>query len=674
LSAVAFAVALGAAGAAVLLGAGLPVRVRTLAAVLLSAIACLAALLAAGDVLVTGQSWTVRIPELLPLTGVSLSLDALSALFVATTAAVGLAASFYTLGYAAHGSPSRTVTAMLPAFLASLLLVPVAASVATFMLAWELMALTSLLLLLTDHHRRVESRDAGQWYAAMTHIGAAAILVGLILLATAAGGQTFATIAAHRGVLSPAVRSTVFVLTLVGFASKAGAVPLHVWLPRAHPEAPSPVSALMSGAMVNLGVYGILRVGAVLLGGGDLWWWVLVAGLGAISAVFGALHATASSDLKRLLAYSTVDNIGLILVGVGAAGSLATTGEPLLASLALMAALFQLVNHSLFKGCLFLGAGAVQHATGTRDLDQLGGLARRLPLTAALFGVGALAITAVPGLNGFASEWLLLESFLHGFADPRPAAVITLLAGVAVLAITGGLTVVAFVKAFGVGFLGQPRTPAAGQSHEVAPSMLTGMGLLAALCLGLGLAPGLVLPPLDRAVTVALAVRASAPLRPGIGLALAGRVGAIEPALVVVGLMTALVVGWSLLRLAARPSGLAHPRASEAWGCGREVQTARMEITATSFAEPLQRVFVDVLRPDHDVEVTHADESRYFPQALTYQSQIDDALELSLYRPVIDAVVRWGRLARRVPNGSVHRYLAFGFVTLILVLALVVLA
>lgn len=668
MSASAFALALSAAGAAALLGATLPARARTLGASLLSTIACLAALFAAAQVLATGRAWTVRIAELVPLTGVSFSLDALGALFVATTAAVGLAVSCYAIGYAAHGRPSRTATGMLPAFLASLLLVPVAASVVTFMLAWELMALTSLLLLLTDHRHRREAQEAGQWYAAMTHVGAASILVGLLLLATSAGGQTFATIAAHRGVLSPIVRSTVFVLTLVGFASKAGAVPLHVWLPRAHPEAPSPVSALMSGAMVNLGVYGILRVGHVLLGGGALWWWILVAALGAVSAVFGALHATASTDLKRLLAYSTIDNVGLILVGVGAAGALAVTGDPLLASLALMAALFQLVNHSLFKGCLFLGAGAIQHATGTRDLDRLGGLARRLPVTATLFGIGALAITAVPGLNGFASEWLLLESFLHGFSDANGATVVSLLVGVAVLAITGGLTVAAFVKAFGVGFLGQPRTPVAGAAREVAPSMLAGMALLAVLCVLLGLAPGVVLPFLGRAAAAGLGARELAPLRAGLGLELAGRAGAIEPALIVVALLAALLLGWSLLRLAVRPAGLRRARAAEAWGCGREVQTARMEITAASFAEPLQRVFVDVLRPDRDVEVTHADESRFFPQAITYQYRIDDALERGLYRPVIDAVTAWGRLARRIPNGSVHRYLAFGFVALILVL------
>jgi len=636
----------------------------------LSAAACLAALVGAGQVLISGHSYTLRIAEILPLTGVNLSLDPLSALFVATTAVVGLAASCYSVGYGSHSAPSRTVTATLPAFLATLLLVPVASSVATFIVAWELMALTSLLALLAEHRGRPETREAAQWYAVMTHVGAAAILFGLVLLATHAGGQSFSLIAAHRGQLSVTIKSAVFVLTLVGFASKAGAVPLHVWLPRAHPEAPSPVSALMSGAMVNLGIYGILRVGENLLGGGQLWWWLAVAALGVVSAFFGALHAAASTDLKRLLAYSTVDNMGLVLIGVGAAGALLADGDRALAGLVLLAALFHLVNHAFFKGCLFLGAGAVQHAAGTRDLDRLGGLARQMPATAVLFGIGALSISALPGLNGFASEWLLLEGLLHGFASRSAATEAALLAGVATLAITGGLTATAFVKALGVGFLGQPRSESARTSQEVGPSMLAGMAILAGACVLLGVVPGIVLPILDRAVSSGLAGGAPSALRSGLGLDLAFLRGAIEPALLVAGLVVALLVSWAALRFAPRRADLRRPRRAEAWGCGRELQTARMEITATSFAEPLQRVFADVLRPDHDLEVTHAAESRYFPDAISFRQRIDDGLERVLYRPVIVAVTWWGRQARRVPNGSVHRYLAFTFIALVLILVI----
>ena len=668
MSSAAYLVGLGLAGTAALLGAVLPARRRLLGAAVMSSAACLAALVGAGDVLASGHAFSLYTAQVLPLTGVDLSLDPLGAMFVVITAVVGLAASCYSVGYGTHQTPSRTATAMLPAFLATLLLVPAAASLATFMVAWELMALTSLLALLTEHRQRPETRDAAQWYAVMTHIGAAAILLGLVLLATHAGGQSFAVITAHRRELSVPLASVVFLLTLFGFASKAGAVPLHVWLPRAHPEAPSPVSALMSGAMVNLGIYGILRVGEDLLGGGELWWWLVVAALGVVSAVFGALHAAASTDTKRLLAYSTVDNLGLVLIGVGAAGALAVVGEQALAGLVLLAALFHLANHGLFKGCLFLGAGAVQHAAGTRDLDRLGGIARKMPATAVLFGVGALSISALPGLNGFASEWLLLEGLLHGFASHSALTEAALLAGVATLAITGGLTATAFVKALGVGFLGQPRSEGAGDAREVGPSMLAGMGLLAGGCVVLGIVPGVVLPALDRATTAGLADGAPRAVLPGLGLALASVRGAIDPALLVVGLLVGLVVIWGALRLVPRSADLRSPRRAAAWGCGREVQTARMEITATSFAEPLQRVFADVLRPDHDLEVTHAAESRYFPEAISFHQRVDDAIERVVYRPVMASVTWWGHLARRVPNGSVHRYLAFGFAALVLVL------
>jgi formate hydrogenlyase subunit 3/multisubunit Na+/H+ antiporter MnhD subunit len=662
---------LGAAGS--LAGVALPARARGPAAAVLTAGACIAAFAAAARVLASGVTVTASSAQVLPLTGVTLSLDPLGAVFVITAAVLGAAASCYAVGYAGGGGGGRAATALLPLFITSLLLVPAAGSVATFMAAWELMALSSLLLLLTGH-RRAEARDAAQWYAVMTHAGAAAILLALVLIGAHAGGQSFAAIAAHAGGIPPAVRSLAFVLALAGFGSKAGAVPLHVWLPRAHPEAPGPVSALMSGAMVNLGVYGIVRTGDGLLGGGELWWWLAVAGLGVASALFGGIHAAASADLKRLLAYSTVDNMGLVLTGVGASGALAVTGHRSLAALAMIAALFQLVNHSAFKGCLFLAAGSVQRAAGTRDLDSLGGLARRLPVTAALFGVGALSICALPPFSGFASEWLLLQGFLRGFSAHGAATATALLAGVAALALTGGLTAAAFVKAFGIGFLGQPRTPGAAAAAEAGPAMLAGTALLAVPCLVLGVVPGAVVPLLARAAGTALGGLRPDPLQAGAGLAIAGSADVIQPALLAAALLAGLVLAWGLVRLRARAgAGRGHlARRAEAWGCGRELQTARMQYTATSFAEPLQRVFADVLRPDLDLDVSHLAESRYFEQAVTYRSRVDDAVERGAYRPLTAGVRRWGEVARRAQNGSVHRYLGYGFA--VLVILLVVLA
>jgi NADH:ubiquinone oxidoreductase subunit 5 (subunit L)/multisubunit Na+/H+ antiporter MnhA subunit len=317
------------------------------------------------------------------------------------------------------------------------------------------------------------------------------------------------------------------------------------------------------------------------------------------------------------------------------------------------------VNHSAFKGCLFLAAGSVQHAAGTRDLDRLGGLLRRMPATAALFGIAALSICALPPFSGFASEWLLFQGFLRGFAGHSPATAVALLAGVAALALAGGLTAAAFVKALGIGFLGQPRTAPAAAAGEAAPTMVAGTALLAVPCLVLGVVPGVVMPLLRRACDAALGATPD-PLAAGSGLGVAGN--AIQPALLAVALTGGLLLAWVFVR------SRAGVRRAEAWGCGGEPQTARMEYTATSFAEPLQRVFGDVLRPSRDLDVSHLAESRYFEDAITYRSRIDDGIERGAYRPVIRLVMRWGEVARRAQNGSVHRYLGYGLAALVILL------
>ncbi len=649
------------------LAAGLaPTRGRALSVAVIGSLGCGSCAVAAARVLSHGHPVSLHTATLLPFSGVDLTLDALGALFVVTIAFVGVAVLVYTVGYARGSMGSRGALVLLVVFLASMLAVPVAASAITFLFSWELMALSSTLLILVNQRRDVHARVAAQWYAAMTQLGAGAILLGL-LVASAKGGQSFADIRAHAHALSSTARAAAFLLTLAGFASKAGVVPLHVWLPKAHPAAPSPVSALMSSSMVALGVYGILRVGRVLLGPGELWWWLIVIALGAASAFYGAVHATTSSDLKRLLAYSTIDIIGLVLLGVGSSGALATTGHVELAHLALLGALMLLVAHAAYKGCLFLGAGAVEMATGTRDLDQLGGLIHRIPRTTALFALGALSLIAIPTLSGFSSEWLLLEGMLHGFVDRSTSTDIGLLVGVAALALTGGLTAVAFVKALGIGFLGQARGEGAERAREVPASMGAAMALLGVPCVVLGVAPGLVVASVSRATAVG---HPSGPVPVGGGaeLVLSHARGAIEPLALVVALVGTGALAWALSRWRWHAAARRVP----AWRGGGAEPSPRMQYTATSFGEPLQRVFSDVLRPEVDVEVTHVVESRYFEQSLAYTSRVDDAVERYVYVPMIHAVVALGRRARRIQNGNVHRYLAFGFVALLV--ALVVLA
>ncbi|XES00284.1 proton-conducting transporter membrane subunit [Streptomyces sp. S1D4-11] len=395
---------------------------------------------ASGAAALGGSRWSAEIPGLLPLAGTHLAVDALSGLFMAVAGAVVAAVAVFGTGYVAgHGSyglGSRGAQAVLPLFALTLLLVPAAASVSTFLLLWELMALTSLLLVLAEHRARPAVREAAVWYAAMTHLGLVLLLAGLSVYAAQAGGETFAALRTGTAGMSPTVRGLVFVLTSVAFTSKVSLVPLHAWLPRAHPEAPSTVSALMSAAMVNLGVYGLVRVAFDLLGGGPAWWWLLVMAMGGLSAVYGILQAAMASDLKRLLAYSTSENMGLVVLGVGASGLFAHAGNDALAGLALAAALLHVVNHSAFKALLFGAAGSVLRATGVRNLDLLGGLRARMPVTAGLFAVGALGAVALPPGHGFISEWLLLQSMVHGLAVPGVITAIVLPLAVAVIALS----------------------------------------------------------------------------------------------------------------------------------------------------------------------------------------------------------------------------------------------
>ncbi len=650
-------------------GGVLPIRSRVGVAVLLTWVSCSAALVAAVSVLRSGHAIVMSTSKILPLTGISIVLTRLGAVFVLAIVMVALASTLYWIGYASHGLSTRSASSALPLFVTSMILVPFAGGVATFLVLWELMALTSLVLVLTDQSRREAARSAAQWYAVMTHAGAAAILLALVLLSAHAGGQTFAQIELHARHLSGALRGTIFVLALLGFASKAGAVPLHVWLPKAHAEAPGPASALMSGGMVNLGIYGIILVGNVLLGGGPVWWWLLVSALGVLSALYGALYAATTSDLKRLLAYSTADNMGLVLIALGASGMFAASGSRTTAAIAMVAALLLMFNHSLFKGALFLAAGAVQMVTGTRDLDRLGGLLKRMPVTGVVFLIGALSVAALPPLNGFVGEWLLLQSLLHALPSTNTAVVITVAVAVAALALTGGLTVAAFVKAMGIGFLGRPRSEEASNALEVPATMQLGAGLLALSCLALGLVPMLILPSLELGARSAQHVGVSSPVHGWVSLHLFGLRGVLAPSLLAGGLFVALMATVLARRVSHRRSRSWPALAPvEPWGSGRRTQTVRMQYTSTSFAEPLQRVFDDVIRPARDLNVSPAAESHYYVERIAYRTSSDDVIERVIYQPLIVAVRRWGRLARKLQNGSVHRYLAYGLLALVIVL------
>ncbi|WP_067792262.1 proton-conducting transporter transmembrane domain-containing protein [Actinomadura formosensis] len=659
MTSVAFPAALGLTLLAAVAGLVLPRGPRRVTAGVLTAGGGAAAVVA-GAAAMRGGDWSARLPGLLPLAGARLALDPLGGLFLAVTGAVAVCAALYGIGYTRHGGlDGRVPQTMVPVFLAAMTLVPAAASVSTFLLAWELMALASLLLVVAEHRSRDEVRAAGLWYAVMTHLGLVVILGGLAGFAAAAHSESFEGLRAAADGLPAAGRGAVFLAVFAGFASKAGIAPLHVWLPRAHPEAPSHVSALMSAAMVNLGVYGIVRVGFDLLGGGAAWWWLLVLAAGGASALYGILQAAVAGDLKRLLAYSTCENMGLVLVGVGASGLFAVSGARALSALALTAALLHIVNHAGFKTLLFLAAGSVLHGTGTRDLDALGGLRTTMPATTALFGVGALMASALPLGNGFVSEWLLLQSLIHALPSGGTLTAVTMPPAVAVVALSAGLAIATFVKAFGVGFLARPRSSAAERAREAPAPMLAGMAVAALCCVLLAISPGAVLPALARSVAVA-APGPDAVTGP-VTLHLTGLAGTMSPLLIAAFLLVAVVGLLALLRVAA--TRRTARRRARLWDCGAGPMSARMEYTATSFAEPLQRVFDDVLAPETDLDVTPLKESAYLVNSVTYRTRVGDRIEHRLYRPVLTAAARAGEAARGLANGSVHRYVGYGFYT-----------
>jgi hydrogenase-4 component B len=601
------------------------------------------------------------------LAPLAFDLDPLGAFFVFLIALVGLAAAIYGFPYSRHYREPRVLRTLginLNLLLLGLTLQVMADNPLTFLIVWEGMSLAAYFLVLTEPDR-AGALDAATWYLGVTHAGFAALLAMFLLFS---GGQITTSFAELRALpLSSSVRSAVFLLGLAGFGAKAGIVPLHVWLPRAHPVAPSHASALMSGVVLKMGVYGLIRVVFDLLGPGPPWWGIVILIAGTISALFGVLYALMQHDLKRLLAYHSIENVGIILMGIGAALVFLAYGLPLLGALALAAALYHTLNHACFKGLLFLAAGAVVATTETRNIEEMGGLIKRMPRTAFAFLVGSAAISALPPLNGFASEWLLFQALLGGVRIPAQTVALLMPISVGLLALTSGLAAACFVKAFGITFLGIPRSRRAEEAVEAPPVMQISMTILLLACVALGLGPFFVVPLLGRVLSQLPGLGAAAGLRAS-GTFLAGMpdgLGQMSPAWVAFGLVAiAASVALSLWLFA--PSF--RLRRAPTWGCGRLVQTPRMQYTATAFAEPLKRVFAELYRPAEDLTVEVDPQSEYFIRAIRYETHVHPWIERLVYTPLVEAVRSAASKIRRVQGGSVHLYLAYLCIALIALL------
>jgi hydrogenase-4 component B len=601
----------------------------------------------------------------LPWIGARFRLDAIAAFFMALIDLGGAIASLYAIGYGRHEPEPMRVLPFYPAFLAGMNLVLVADDAFTFLLSWEVMSLASWALVMA-RHREEENAHAGYVYIVMASFSALALLLAFGLMAGPEGDYAFAAIRAHG--LTPISAGLVLALALIGAGSKAGLVPLHVWLPLAHPAAPSHVSALMSGAMTKVAVYAFVRIVFDLLGPPAWWWGAPILAAGGVTAALGVLYALMQHDLKRLLAYHTVENIGIIFIGLGLAVAFKAQGMASAAALALTAGLLHVFNHSIFKSLLFLGAGAVLTATGERDMERLGGLIRRMPQTAFLFLVGCAAISALPPLNGFVSEWLTLQAIL--ISPQLSSWGLKLLAPAvgALLALSAALAAACFVKAYGVTFLGCPRSQSVEHAGETDRFSLTAMSALAAICLVAGVVPGFFIDALAP-VTQSL-VDGRMPAQ--VGVAWLSIVPIAESRSSYNGLLVFLFVAasGSIAAFAIHRFASHALRRAPAWDCGFPDASPATQYTASSFSQPIRRVYgAHVFQVRERVDMPAPGDLR----PARFDVEIHDLAWEGLYAPLGGAVSHVADRLNPLQFRTIRQYLSFVFFALVLLLVILAL-
>jgi formate hydrogenlyase subunit 3/multisubunit Na+/H+ antiporter MnhD subunit len=589
-----------------------------------------------------------------------LRMDALSSFFLILLGGASIGISLFSAGYFRHMERGSLALLCLEyhIFLAAMALVFLADDAYLFMVAWESMALSSYFLVTTDHELP-EVRRAGFLYLLIAHIGAIAILMSFGVLQGGHGDYTFDTM--RHSHLSTFWASITFLLALFGFGAKAGILPMHAWLPEAHPAAPSPVSAMMSGIMLKTAIYGILRVTFDLLGT-QLWWWGVVAlTLGLITALFGVIFASVQVDMKRLLAYSSIENIGIILVGIGLTLIFHTFNKDALAALALTATLYHSLNHAMFKSLLFIGTGAILHSTGERNMGRLGGLIHRMPWAAGLMLVGVLAISGLPPLNGFVSEWLLLQAFLLSPGLPNSYINMLVPVAAAVIAMAAALSAYVMVKFYGVIFLGRPREKALEHAHDAGIWKRIGMIWLALACVALGLAPVFVVQHIDLVSKMLIGAGLGNAATDWVFLAPVDTERAsYSPLYFLLAVLGVMLLTTVLVRR------LYHGRLrrSDAWDCGFPAQTARMQDTAEGFGQPIRRIFEPFFKIERDVPSPFDTHPRY-------HGQTEDRLWYILYLPVKRLTEKLSALAGLLQHGRIHLYLTYTFVTLVVLLVFV---
>jgi len=601
---------------------------------------------------------TLVLPIGLPDLPFHLRLDSLSAFFLLLLGVASAAVSLFSAGYfrSSEGTPPGLICFQYHGFLAAMALVLIADDGYAFMVAWEAMALASYFLVTTEH-RIAEIRRAGFLYLLIAHVGALGILLCFGVLQGGRGDYTFD---AMRGItLSPGWSSIAFFLALFGFGAKAGILPLHVWLPEAHPAAPSPVSALMSGVMLKTAIYGLLRVAFDLLHV-QLWWWGVIAlALGLVTALFGVIFAAVQTDMKRLLAYSSIENIGIIVAGIGLAMLFKAHDKSILAAIALTAVLYHALNHAVMKSLLFLATGSVLHATKERSLGKLGGLIHRMPWVAWFALVGTLAIAGLPPLNGFVSEWLLLQAFL--FTPSLPQSFVNMLVPIAAaaLVLAAALAGYVMVKFYGVIFLGQPREPNLAYARDAGKFERAALFFLAACCVLLGVLPVNVIRALDP-INVMLVGTSIGEAASGSWLLLApvdANRSSYSPLIMLVVIVAAVLLTIQIVHRFYH----GRIRKSAPWDCGYPMQTPRMQDTAEGFGQPIRQVFEPFFRIERHLPTPFDAEPRYSMKA-------DDHWWHWLYLPLARAADYAARFVGLLQQGRISVYLTYSFLTLLALL------
>ncbi|MCU7960934.1 MAG: hydrogenase 4 subunit B [gamma proteobacterium symbiont of Bathyaustriella thionipta] len=623
----------------------------------------LLALLAGVWTLGTGQNSTAILPIGLPWLPWQLHLDALAGLFLSLVGGITFIVSFYAPAYVRefeHGNDSLpALGGFTGLFIAGMQMVILSDGAFVFMVSWELMSLSSYFLV-TFQHEKAANRRAGFLYLLMAHIGGLSILLGYALLAAYGHGLSFEAMRAAS--LPEGWATLAFLLALFGFGMKAGLLPVHVWLPEAHPVAPSHISALMSGVMLKVAVYGLIRFTWDLLGDVHWQWGVTLLIVGSLSAIMGVLYAMMQQNMKRLLAYSSVENIGIIFIGLGLSAIFSGTGHPALAVIGLVAALYHALNHAMFKSLMFLAAGAVLHSTREHDLDQMGGLLRRMPWTGLFFLLGCISIAALPPFNGFVSEWLTFQTSLQAWALDSGILRTLLPIAAAVLALTGAIAAATFVKLYGIAFLGRARSRRARRAREVSLGMRSALAMLAIVCLLLGILPTLVIDTLNSIPQQLLGKGLEQATAHGwLWLTpVSAETASYSAPLVFIGAL----LTWWLAQFLLRRGSVRKVRYGDPCDCGFGTPNARMQYTSVAFAQPMRRVFADLFRLRE--EVTRDEQGRE-----RHQLQVEDPLWDWLYLPLARAVNALSKLVSRLQSGNVRIYLGWSLATLVVLLWLI---